>query len=133
MMIYCCGCSKDIDARLTDGKSVYPHRPDLYDFPFWICDKCGNFVGCHHKTKDRTNPLGVIATKEIKNARLHIHELLDPLWKSGKITRRRLYRMIMDKIGKEFHVSHIKSIDEAREIYKLIKSIKLSLDREVSV
>ena len=65
--IYCCGCGKKVSPRLTSGKEVYPHRSDLIKLPFWKCDKCGNFVGCHHKTKNRTATLGVIATKEIKN------------------------------------------------------------------
>ena len=66
-------------ARLTDGKEVYPHRSDLNSLPFWICDRCRNFVGCHHKTKNPTRPLGCIPNKEMKNARKHIHNLLDPI------------------------------------------------------
>ena len=84
MNIRCCGCQKKVEARLTDGSEIYPHRKDLYSLPFWKCDVCGNFVGCHHKTKNRTRPLGCIPTPEIKNARKHIHAILDPLWQSGK-------------------------------------------------
>jgi hypothetical protein len=29
-MLYCCGCQKDVPARLTDGREVYPHRLDLF-------------------------------------------------------------------------------------------------------
>lgn len=45
MNLYCCGCSEEITASLTDGKEIYPHRPDLYDLPFWKCDICGNLCG----------------------------------------------------------------------------------------
>lgn len=62
MKIYCTGCGKDVQARLTDGAERYPHRPDLYELPFWKCDTCGNYVGCHHKTRAPTKPLGCIAT-----------------------------------------------------------------------
>lgn len=61
--IFCCCCENDVHARLTDGREIYPHRHDLYSLPFWRCDGCGNHVGCHHKTKDRTRPLGVIPTR----------------------------------------------------------------------
>ena len=64
--IFCCGCQSDVQARLTDGAEIYAHRRDLASLPFWKCDACGNFVGCHHKTKHRTRPLGCIPTKEIK-------------------------------------------------------------------
>jgi hypothetical protein len=69
--IYCCGCESAVQARLTDGREIYPHRPDLADLPFWKCDGCGNHVGCHHKTNDRTRPLGNIPTPEIRIARKH--------------------------------------------------------------
>lgn len=123
MEIYCCSCEKEVDARLTDGSEIYPHRKDLYKLPFWKCDNCGNYVGCHHKTKDRTRPLGVIPSKEIKGARKHIHALLDPIWKSGKIKRKELYKKLSDNLGYEYHTAEIKDIEEARKIYKLIKNL----------
>lgn len=82
--IYCSGCGVKVKARLTDGGEIYPHRPDLSDLPFWKCDTCGNYVGCHHKTEDRTRPLGIIATPELRNAKNHIHRILDPLWQTGR-------------------------------------------------
>jgi len=27
--IWCCTCQKDVQARLTDGREIYPHRHDL--------------------------------------------------------------------------------------------------------
>jgi len=121
--IYCCSCGKDVYARLTDGKEIYPHRVDLFKLPFWKCDDCGNYVGCHHKTSKPTQPLGCIPTKEIKEARIHIHELLDPIWKSGKISRAKLYKKISSEIGFNFHTANIRSIEEARVAYKIVKSI----------
>ncbi len=126
MDIYCCGCGEKVDARLTDGLEVYNHRKDLHQRPFWKCDKCGNFVGCHHKTDNPTRPLGCIPTKEIKEARKHLHLLLDPIWQSGKIKRSKLYKLISDKIGWKYHTANIKSVDEARDIYKVIKEISIN-------
>ena len=121
MRIYCCACSRDIEARLTDGAEVYPHRKDLAALPFWMCDSCGNYVGCHHKTKNRAQPLGVIATPEIKKARQHIHAVLDPIWKSGKMKRASLYKRISDEIGWQYHTANIRTIEEARKVYAIVR------------
>lgn len=116
MKIYCCACGHDVDARLTGGKEIYPHRLDLFPLPFWKCDKCKNFVGCHHKTKDRTKPLGCIPTPEIKNARKQIHGLLDPLWKSGRMKRGAIYGRLSAVLGREYHTAEIRTIGEANTI-----------------
>ncbi len=121
--IRCCGCGKKVQARLTDGTEIYPHRPDLAGQPFWKCDACGNFVGCHHKTKNRTQPLGCIPTPEIKRARQHIHRLLDPIWKSGRMGRTELYAKLSERLGWKYHTANIRSVEEARTVYRLIKEI----------
>lgn len=132
-IIYCCGCQKDIEAELTTGQAVYPKANEelqqhLWHLPFWRCPKCKNFVGCHHKTKNPTNPLGCIPTEEIKNARKYIHKIIDALWKNhAEPFRARgwVYRWLAHKLGKEqYHTAEIRSIEEAREIYKLASTIK---------
>lgn len=122
MRIYCCGCDDMTDARLTDGFEIYPHRSDLGTLPFWKCDDCGNFVGCHHKTNEPTKPLGCIPTPEIKKARQQIHAILDPLWKSGQYKRQFLYKRISDEIGKRYHTAEIRSIEEAEEIRAIVET-----------
>lgn len=129
--IYCCGCEKDITASLTDGGEIYPHRSDLSILPFWKCDNCKNYVGCHHKTRDRTKPLGCIPTKEIKNARKEIHKILDPLWKNRALgdknkIRDAIYATISSFIGKEYHTAEIRSIKEAQLVYKIVRDLKES-------
>ena len=122
--IYCCGCEADVDARLTDGREIYPHRSDLAALPFWKCDTCGNFVGCHHKTGNPTQPLGVIPTPAIKNARKHIHAVLDPIWKQKRMKRGDLYRAVADRLGlDEYHTAEIRSLDDARKAYAAIQEI----------
>ena len=126
--IHCCGCDKDVDARLTDGREIYPHRPDLSGLPFWKCDGCGNFVGCHHKTRDRTRPLGCIPTPEIKDARKHIHRILDPLWKTGRMPRGKVYAKLARAMGtQEYHTAEIRSVEEARKAYAAIQEIRRGL------
>lgn len=131
MQIYCCGCSEEVEARLTNGKEIYPHREDLAQLPFWKCDVCGNYVGCHHKTKNRTTPLGCIPTPEIKKARMAIHAVIDPLWKSGAISRNNLYRKISNRCGRDYHTAKIHSVEEAREVLCIAESIRDEIGRRM--
>lgn len=119
--LHCCGCQQEVKARLTDGKEIYSHRPDLHKLPFWRCDTCGNFVGCHYKTANRTKPLGCIPTPELKNARREIHKILDPLWKKGLVNRSKLYGKLSFELGYEYHTAELRTLEEARKVYRIIK------------
>lgn len=123
--IYCCGCEHEVDARLTNGAEVYSHRSDLKEIPFWKCDGCGNFVGCHHKTKTPTKPLAVIPTPELKNARQEIHKILDPIWQNGHMPRGKIYHELNAALGiANYHTAEIRTLDEARKVYRAILEIK---------
>ena len=123
MQIYCTGCKKDVEARLTNGVERYPHRKDLADLPFWKCDGCKGYVGCHHKTNTPTKPLGYIATPEILDARKKIHALLDPLWKTKLIKRGQAYAYISHRFGRHYHTGKLKTVEEAREVYKIVATL----------
>ena len=120
-LIHCCGCDQKVNARLTNGEEIYPHKSDLYLLPFWKCDVCNNFVGCHHKTKNRTQPLGNIPTPELREYRKKIHSILDPLWKSGAYTRKEIYERISKRIGWKYHTAKIKTVEEAEKIIAIVK------------
>lgn len=117
MKLWCCECKDDVEARLTSGAEVYPHRPDLASIPRWKCDACGNHVGTHHKTNNPTRPLGNIPSDEIKRARIKIHALIDPAWKSGKVKRRAIYAHLSNRIGREYHTGEIRTLEEARAVW----------------
>ncbi len=123
MKIYCVGCGKDVSARLTDGKEMYPHRKDLSNVPFWACE-CGAFVGCHWKTSQPTRPLGVLATQELKNVRKEIHAILDPLWRSGQVSRGKIYASLSQKLGYEYHTGETRSVEEAQKVLKIAQEFK---------
>ena len=125
--IWCCGCSAEMPARLTDGREIYPHRKDLASLPFWKCDTCKNHVGCHHKTKDRTRPLGNIPTPELRRARGEIHKILDPIWKRQRMSRSALYAEIARRLGiDEYHTAELRTIQEARAAYRVIRSLEIT-------
>ncbi len=125
--LYCCGCELDVIGRLTDGREIYPHRSDLGALPFWKCDACGNFVGCHHKTAEPTKPLGCIPTKEIKAARQQLHKLIDPIWKGKHMSRKAVYEKISAGFGREYHTAEIRSLEEARQVWRIAKELSLGV------
>jgi hypothetical protein len=117
--IYCCGCQENILARLTNGEEIYPSRNDLSQIPFWICDKCQNHVGCHHKGYQPTKPLGCIPTPELRKARRYIHQLIDPLWKTGGWKRKDVYQSLANLLDlPQYHTGNIRTIEEARNVYR---------------
>lgn len=122
--IYCCGCEKTVKAKLITGKEAYPTEERLHDLPFWQCVTCKNHVGCHHKLSNRIVPLGCIPTRQIRKARIIIHEIMDPLWKCGLIKRDDIYELMSDRLGYDFHVAEIKTIKEAKKIINELKLIR---------
>lgn len=123
MKIWCCSCEGMVIARLTDGREIYPHRPDLADRPMWKCDACSNYVGTHWKTMNPTQPLGNIPTPELRRARIHIHDLIDPVWRSGRMKRKALYAKISESLGYKYHTADITSVGEARNVYRVARNV----------
>jgi hypothetical protein len=121
--LYCCGCSEKVEPILIFGDEAYPHRKDLYNLKFWICEKCLNFVGCH-KHGDGDVPLGCIPTKEIKKLRMQIHSLIDPIWKSGKLKRGQIYKIMSDKLGFKYHTASLKTVNECQDALTYAKELQ---------
>lgn len=122
--IYCVGCESEVNARLTNGKEIYSHRADLSSLPFWKCDVCGGYVGCHHKTSKPNKPLGVIPTPLIRRLRNQIHDVLDPLWQSGAFSRKKVYSILKDSLGREYHTADLRSADECEKILAKLYELK---------
>lgn len=118
--IYCVQCSKYTQSTPVKGYTVYPRSPKLRDNNFWACPECANFVGCHPGT---AQPLGVIANKELKQARMKIHALLDPIWKNGKMPRRDIYTHITGELGYTYHTAWIRSMEEARVVWNIVAKL----------
>ena len=120
MKIYCAVCRSDQECHEATGKDIYPHRPDLAKLEFWQCGNCGGYVGCHENSG---KPLGIIVSKEVKNARREIHKILDAPWQSKRITRTAMYKAVSAALGYEFHTAEIKTLTEARHVYRAIRAI----------
>jgi hypothetical protein len=128
-MIYCCNCEKEVEAKKVLGKEIYPKREDLKTFVFWRCDTCKGYVGSHQGSRKK-RPLGCIPSPEIKNARLHLHKLIDPVWQNNRMGRSKLYKLISNELGYTYHTANIKSIEEARTVYKIVLNIKKWLTKK---
>lgn len=124
VILHCCGCNKLVKPRLTDGREIYPYRKDLSSLPFWKCDACGNYVGCHHKTAERTKPLGSIPTAKIRNLRKQVHASLDPIWQVFGVPRQKLYSELTVVLGRYYHTADINTEEEANKILTALKTIE---------
>lgn len=74
---WCAHCNRECSDRF--GVEVYPNRPDLAEDLFWVCPVCDARVGSHPDGR----PLGTAANAELRNARQHVHQKLDPIWKDA--------------------------------------------------
>ena len=130
MEIYCCGCEQSVKPKLTDGREIYPHRRDLHNMPYWSCPTCAGYVACHRKTKG-PQPVPCIPTAELRRQQREIHRVLDPIWQSGKMSRKALYEMIGASLGGKYHPASLRSVDEAKRAYDIVRDISMRLYSEV--
>jgi zinc-finger-containing domain len=124
MKIFCVACDKNIEAKLVSGSIVYPRSPQLAHDKFWMCNSCKNFIGCHkNANKNKLKPLGVIANKELKEARIQIHNIIDPIWQGEKMKRGEIYAIISNELGYTYHTGELRSLEEARMVWKIVAEI----------
>ncbi len=80
--------------------------------PVWACVPCQAWVGCHPGT---STPLGRLANKELRQAKMRAHAAFDPLWKringERKMSRGNAYRWLSDRLGIPFDDCHIGMFD----------------------
>jgi hypothetical protein len=95
-------------AILTNGKEVYPHRPDLAEKLFWYCPDCKAWVGVHAGS---TRPLGRLANKELRQAKMRAHSAFDPLYQNGAMKRNSAYKWLGDTLGIPRRECHIGMMD----------------------
>ncbi|TDB41635.1 zinc-finger-containing protein [Photorhabdus luminescens] len=84
------------------GKA-YSKWPWLY-----ICTSCGAYVGMHPYTDI---PLGTLADKATRNARLSSKRYFEQIWQSGKLTRTEAYRWLAGKLRINTHQCHFAWFD----------------------
>ena len=91
-------------AELELGAALFPAKPDLAHHRFWICAPCGARVGCHPGTQ---RPLGTMADAPLRAARVRVHAAMDPLWRSGSLTRAGAYAWLAAAMGVPVGACHV--------------------------
>lgn len=108
----CPYCNKK--AEWVPNEQVYGHRYGR-SYMCYFCKACDSYVGCHNNTQ---TPLGTMANKELRQWRVKAHAHIDPLWRSGRMKRSAVYKLLKDKLGKPIHIGSA-DIDLCKEILAL--------------
>ena len=112
---YCGG-----EVHRVKGKVIYPHRKDLMHLDFILCTPCNAYVGCHVKTGE---PLGRLANKELRAAKMKAHAEFDPIWQNEDISRSKAYEWLSGKMGLHKNYTHIGMFDveQCEQVVKICK------------
>lgn len=105
MKVTCPYCNQA--ANSVFGDHIYPHRKDLYSKRFFCCDGCDAYVGCHPDGA----PLGRLADKALRAAKMRAHAAFDPSWKSGHMSRAQAYAWLAGQLGLDKKSCHIGMFD----------------------
>ncbi len=76
----------------------------------WECsnDDCDASVGCHPQS---TIPLGTLADRDTRKARVRTHHLFDMLWTGGRMTRKEAYTLLAESMQLDVDAAHIGKFD----------------------
>lgn len=96
-------------SELVTGKTIYPHRKDLYKLKFFLCEPCDAYVGCHGTSEQ---PLGRLANASLRKAKSAAHRAFDPIWKQKHMSRSKAYKWLSNVLGIEAKDCHIGMFDE---------------------
>lgn len=94
----CPYCQKK--APWVENKEIYGKNYGK-SYMCYYCKDCDAYVGCHQNSKV---PLGTMANKSLRRWRKMTHRVLDPLWKSGQMKRKDVYRKLKEHFGFDVHV-----------------------------
>ena len=109
-------------AEWVENKEIYGRNYGS-SYMIWLCRDCNAYIGCH---KNSQVPKGkVLAKKDLREARMKAHAIIDPLWQSGKYKRRTVYLRLKEAFGEEVHVGATTTPEECEEIIKTAKLIFL--------
>lgn len=102
-----------------DSKAFYHGR----DYgPLWACSPCGAWVGVHRRTNE---PLGELADRETRQARMDAHDAFDPLWQSGRMSRGEAYLWLQEQLGLtpgECHIGRF-TVEQCQAVVRAVASL----------
>ncbi len=94
-MTVCCDyCGKK--AKKITGKTLYPRHEYLWGKTYFRCEPCDAHVGTHDGTGE---PLGTLADRKLRSARMDAHEAFDQMWRERVVHRSFAYRWLRKRMG----------------------------------
>ncbi|CAM4113889.1 hypothetical protein [Vibrio neonatus] len=54
----------------------------------------------------------------LKQVRHHLYQVMAPNWKSGYVTEKVMYQLISNRLGYEFSIENVASVEEGRAAYR---------------
>ena len=93
-------------SQLVNGSKIY-NSNQFNGQLFYACLPCQAWVGCH---KGTDKPLGRLANKELRQAKVKAHAAFDPIWRSSG-NRRGGYAWLAEQLGIEAKDCHIGMFD----------------------
>lgn len=116
----CHYCNKE--AELVLGNEIYPSLKHLHNRFFYLCKSCDAYVGCHAHT---SKPMGILANKELRQAKIKAHSAFDATWRGGspKPSRKAAYKMLANKLGinsKDCHIGMF-NLEMCNKVIEVLK------------
>lgn len=98
--------------------------------PIYACLPCEAWVGTHKRaSSDKYRPLGRLANKELREAKMAAHAAFDPLWRDGEFigNRRGAYNWLAEALGIDVGQCHVGEFDieMCRKVVEVCKSRRL--------
>jgi len=104
-----------VKAKLVKGEQIYGSFNRAAKDNFWLCLLCGAYVSAHKENKeygfDGTEPMGMLANRDLRQARIAVHKMFDELWTSGKWGRGKAYAWFSVRMGLPASECHIGMFD----------------------
>lgn len=120
---HCPYCTAPV--KRVKGNVIYPHRKDLADKDFIACIPCWAYVGCHARTGE---PLGRLANKELRAAKMMAHAAFDPIWQNDEMTRTEAYAWLSKQLNLHARYTHIGMFDveDCKRVVTVCKTRRVS-------
>ena len=113
---------KEVICQYCGNKTEWVENKEIYgknygkSYMMYLCRPCDAYVGCHNNTR---MPLGTLANKATRTWRKATHAVVDPLWKSGRMSRNGVYVILKRHFKEDVHVGE-SDIKRCKEIIDFI-------------
>ncbi len=119
-IMICPYCNKE--AEWTENKAIYGKNYGK-SYMCYYCKPCDAYVGCHENSR---RPLGIMANRELREYRKRVHSLIDPLWKSKEMSRGRVYSILTEFLGYQYHTGE-SDLETCKKIIAFLLDFKKTM------